>query len=656
MVARGKRQPHGGRRRFWPWVATAVLVAAAPAGMVLAAAPARLANYTIAAAYNPADHSIAGTAVIRWRNSAQQPAPDLQFHLYLNAFANNRSTLIRGLGHLADQWLAQKPEPWGYQSVSRLRVDGVDVTDRLEYVQPQDGNIDDRTVLRVPLAHPVPPGTEAAVEVEFTAKLPRVALRTGYAGPFAMAAQWFPKLGVFGAGGWACHQYHATTEFFADFGRYDVSLAVPDDGVVGATGSLVDEQRHGDGTKTLRFVADPVHDFAWAIDSRFRVVTEAVDGIRVRLLLQPLHAAQQERYLGAVRAAVAHYKARIGAYPYAELTVVDPGPGAQGAGGMEYPTLITVGTTWGMPAGLRFPEFVTVHEFGHQYWFGLVASNEAAEAWLDEGVNSYVEGRIMDAVYGPGSYVNLAGWQMDSVAFRRLQYLVAPGQDPITRPAWQVLDISSYRATTYAKTALALETLGRRVGADRLEAALAGYFERWRFGHPDGNDLRAELRAALGDEVEDFIAQVFDGTGLLDFAVTRVNADVVPRFAGYEIEGGKVSRLVLPDGENSDVRYRNEVVVERLGGVVLPVVVEATFDDGSTTRVTWNGEDRWQRFLFTGAQPIAWAVVDPDHDLSLDANWLNNSRMRRPGTRGLSRLVGAWTDAFQALIQLLTWM
>jgi len=648
----------GAGRRRWPVAClAAVLLVGCRPGVVAAATPQRVANYTITATYDPHDHVIVGTAVIRWRNPAPQPAHDLSFHLYLNGAANNRSTLIRGLGDEADAWLEQTPAPWGYQSVERLRVDGADLTARAEYVQPQDGNVDDRTVLRVPLDRPVPPGGGIVVTLDFAAKLPRVALRTGYAGRFAMAAQWFPKLGVFGPDGWACHQYHATTEFFADFGRYDVTLTVPADGVVGASGTLVDEHRGDDGTKTLRFVADPVHDFAWVIDPRFRVVTETVEGIRVRLLLQPAHAAQQERYLGAARIAIAQYRARIGPYPYPELTVVDPGPGAMGAGGMEYPTLITVGTTWGLPTGIRFPEFVTIHEFGHQYWYGLVANNEAEEAWLDEGVNSYLEGRIMDAAYGPGSYVDLAGLQMDSVGYHRLQYLLAPSHDPITRPAWKMLDIGSYQAVTYAKTALALETLGRRVGADRLQAALAAYFRKWEFGHPRGSDLRAAFRAALGNDVDEYLGQVFDGTGLLDYAVTRVDASVLPAFAGYDLVAGKAETPVASGESGAEaVRYRNEVVVERLGTVALPVVVQATFDDGSMTRVTWDGRDRWQRFQFTGAQPIAWAVVDPDHDLSLDANWLNNSRMRRPGTRGLSRVVGAAASAFQSLFQLITWL
>src|SRR5262249_57390475 len=163
-------------------------------------------------------------------------------------------------------------------------------------------------------------------------------------------------------------------------------------------------------------------------------------------------------------AALQRYREWIGPYPYPLLTIVDPGPGGSRAGGMEYPTLITVGTAWWLPRGLRLPEIVTVHEFGHQYWYGMVASNEFEEAWLDEGINSYVEGRIMDDAYGAASYVDLFGLRFSSRTLQRLRYLANAQHDPLTRPAWQFLDRASYSAVTYAKTALVLDTLEGLVG------------------------------------------------------------------------------------------------------------------------------------------------------------------------------------------------
>jgi hypothetical protein len=303
-----------------------------------------------------------------------------------------------------------------------------------------------------------------------------------------------------------------------------------------------------------------------------------------------------------------------------------------------------------MPRGFRIPELVTVHELGHQYWYGMVANNEFEEPWLDEGINSFLEGRIMDSVYGPGSYINLLGFQVDSVAQHRLQYARAAQHDPIVRPGWQFLDRSSYAAISYSKMALALDTLNMYLGDDVIEHALRNYFERWRFRHPRGKDFVSSVEESVGQDLGWYFDQVLSGSEVLDYAVTQVRAEELHGDGGYRFAGQEAEEEVTPQ-QPPERRYHSEVVVERLGGIALPVDVEITFDDGSVTREHWNGQDRWKRFEYTGRQRVEWAVVD---SLPLDVNLLNNSRMRAAGTRGLVRVAGRWGFWFQNLMSLLT--
>lgn len=645
-----EKLPHRHRRVQRAFkIAAALLLAGTGATRALEPAAPHIANYRIQATYDPTAHTVSGHEVLTWRNTTSENAPELYFHLYLNAFANNRSSFIREAGEFWADWLELHPHGWGHTAVKALRIGGTDLAEGIRFVHPDDDNIDDRTVFRVPLPTPLPPGGTLEVEIDFVSKLPKLVARSGYAGPFAFVAQWFPKIGVYEDGHWNCHQYHLTTEFFADFGSYDVTLTVPRDAVVGATGVLQDAHEDG-AAKTLHFVADGVHDFAWTLDPRFQVVEQTVDGTALRLLVQPNHRAQADRYLGAARAALQRYREWIGSYPYAQLTIVDPGAGGGAAGGMEYPTLITVGTAWWMPRALRLPEFVTVHEFGHQYWYGMVASNEAEEAWLDEGLNSYVEGRLMDSLYGRGSYLDLLGLRIDSTCMQRLRYLRAPQHDPLVRPAWQFLDRSSYAAVSYGKTALVLETLRAYVGDDAMHRALPAYFQRWRFRHPRAEDFLASLDEATGQDLSWYFDQVVSGTGVLDYAVLDVKAEELHGDGGYTFSGPEVREEVVPH-EPPERRYHNEVVVERAGAVVLPVDVHITFDDGSVTHEHWDGRDRWKRFEYTGSQRVEWAVVDT---LPLDVNWLNNSRMRDAGTRGIVRIAGRWGFWFQNLVYLVT--
>ncbi len=612
----------------------------------------RVANYTIHAAYDDATHKVSADETITWHNTTKASANDLYFHLYLNAFANSESSFLREMGSERKDFVERHAEPWGYVDVAKVRVRGVDLTSQLTFVQPDDDNVDDHTVARLPLPWPISPGEEATIEVEFVSKLPPVAARAGYAGPFAMVAQWFPKLGVFEGGRWNCHQYHLTTEFFADFGVYDVTLTLPHDDVVGATGVLTETHENGDGSKTLRFVAEDVHDFAWAADARFQVVEREIEGVEVRLLLQPLHRGQAERHLAALASALGRYRKWFGPYPYRQLTVIDPGPRAGGAGGMEYPMLITVGTTWWMPKGLRIPELTAIHEFGHQYWYGIVANNEFEEAWLDEGINSFVESSIVEAEMG-STVLDLFGLRSGLLPIMRASYLRSTQQDPVARSGWKYLDRDSYAAISYSKTALALETLDRYLGENAVKKALATYFERWQYRHPHGSDFFAALKDSSGQDLDWYIDQTFRGTEVLDYAVTKVTSEETSSFTGYPFTGQRVGELAQTTTPES-VQFRSEVVVERLGGIEMPVEVQVVFDDGSSVMEKWDGRERWKRFEYTGPQRVEWALVDPNQRLVLDVNFLNNSRMRAAATRGVVRVVGRWTFWFQNLLYFAT--
>ena len=607
-----------------------------------------VASYEIRARLDPGSRTVEGHALLRWRNATKRAASDLCLHLYLNAFANNRTTFLRSSPEAVARWAKRYPGEWGGIDIDAIDVRDEDVTDEIEFIRPDDENADDRTLARLPLRRPVPPGQTVEVGFDFRARLPRLFARSGHAAPYFLVAQWFPKVGVFEDGKWNCHQYHDTTEFYADFGTYDVSLTVPAEYVVGHTGVRRAERDNGDGTKTIEAHADDVHDFAWAADPRFRVVEESVDGVSVRLLLQPPHLGQGARYLDALRAALRFYARWFGPYPYAALTLVDPGPGAFASAGMEYPMLITAGTTWWMPRGVRLPEMLAIHEFGHQYWYGLVASDEVTSPWLDEGLNSYVEGVIMDETYGErSSYVDFLGLRFDATALLRLRYLLAPARDPIVTPAHLFVDHRSYASVAYAKTALVLRTLERMAGREKVLTALGEYHRAWRFRHPRSADLIAALRPLAGEERAEFLRRAIEETDVLDYAVSSLEVRRVAPLAGRGIDA---------DGEvppRADA-YRAEVVVDRRGELRSPVDVVVAFDDGSETRESWDGEARWRRFEITSNVEAAYAVVDPARKLALDVDRIGDSSMREPGTRGVVRLAGRWGLWMQGLLHLLT--
>ena len=225
-----------------------------------------------------------------------------------------------------------------------------DLTKQMKFVSPDDGNPDDKTVFEVQLPRPVAPGEDVVFKIKFHAVFPEVIARTGYKRTFLLAGQWFPKVGVWWNGAWNCHQFHAMTEFFADFGTYDVKITLPKNYVIGATGVQVGETANSDGTKTVAFHAEDVHDFAWTADPNFKVVNSEFDGsvgaVKIRLLTYQGHKSSWDRYIRIMQQTMKRFDEWYGPYPYAQITVVDPPHGALEAGGMEYPTFITGDTTW----------------------------------------------------------------------------------------------------------------------------------------------------------------------------------------------------------------------------------------------------------------------------------------------------------------------
>ncbi|MFN3414472.1 MAG: M1 family peptidase, partial [Thermoanaerobaculum sp.] len=257
-----------------------VAAAAQEVGPSLHALPPPVYEVTMEVRLNPEDRTFQGRQLLRWKNTASQPTGELQFHLYLNAFANDRSTFFRESGGSLRN-IGMPKDGWGFILVDRIKnSEGHDLKPTEAFLQPDDGNLDDRTVVRYRLPAPLAPGETVSLEINFHGKLPRVFARNGVHRDFILAAQWFPKIAVFeDAGvrgrkeaGWNCHQYHAHSEFYADFGNYDVTVVLPARyaGKIGATGKKVEEKIEAN-TVTARFVQEGVTDFAWTADPRYVV-------------------------------------------------------------------------------------------------------------------------------------------------------------------------------------------------------------------------------------------------------------------------------------------------------------------------------------------------------------------------------------------------
>jgi hypothetical protein len=604
----------------------------------------RVVAYWIDASLNTDAKTLDATEILEYRNPSDQPVSTVPFHLYLNAF-RPQSTFSQE-SHQSGVDLSYNKGEQGSIDIKSIAAEGYgDLSQSARFAAPDDGNQDDHTVMEITLPQPLAPGEAIRFHIAFHDKFPLSVARNGYKRDFIMGAQWFPKVGVLWHGAWNCHQYHADTEFFSDFGTYNVNLTLPQRYIVGASGIQTGEQANSDGTTTLSFRGEDIHDFAWAASPHFVAVDDvfvnSYGPVTLHALVLASHAAQRQRYLTVLKDTMQKYDEWYGPYPYKQITLIDPEPGSA-IGGMEYPTLITGDAQWWEPSWSHYVLETTVaHEFGHQYWYGMVATNEFEEPWLDEGINSYSENKVSSSLYGSNnSAVNARTLYASITGFYRDFYLLDPDHDPIVRPGWKFINAASYGGIVYGKTDTVLNTLEAVLGEDTMRQALRAYFLRYRFQHPTGTDFLNTVKEVSGrTDLEPFFAQAFQGTQVLDYSVDSLTSD--------SSEWWK---------DNAGPPYHTSVVVGRKGSFLFPVKLEVGFADGSTEQANWDGVDRWARFSWDKPVRAVYAQLDPDRNVLLDANSFNNSYSLRPDRTARFKLTNYWLFTQQLLVQWLSFL
>ncbi len=610
----------------------------------------RVVHYEIDAKYDPKTHQLDGSETLTYHNLSGQPLDTFPFHLYLNAF-QPKATWIRetkrdGTRDTSfDKW---EDKNYGSDEIKGFEVVGQgDLTSQLQYIQPDDNNKDDKTVIQIKLPKPIPADGYVQFKIKFHDQFPETLERTGYKRDFLLAGQWFPKVGVWIHGGWNCHQFHGSTEFFADFGVYDVNITVPQNEVVGASGVRVGDTKNSDGTETYAYHGDDIHDFAWTASPRYRLFEDTYQGtmgpVALHIMMQPAHWDQRQRHDDILKNTLTRFEKWYGPYPYKTLTLVDPEPGSA-AEGMEYPTFITGGTSWWIPNGIYLPELVIEHEFGHQYWYGMVATNEFEDAWMDEGINSYTEVKVLDDVLGKDrSIFNIARIKFSEREQQRLTYAAVADLDPMTRKGWLFASYNSYGGVTYGKTATVLVTLESVIGEDTMQKAMHEYFMKYRFTHPVPEDFLKTIEEVSGKDLRWYFNQAVYGTNVLDYEVMKVDSDPVDWWKKEFKEGKKPG----------DTEYESQVMIHRKGDFQMPVDVAVKFDNGDVVREHWDGQDRWIRYTYDKKAKVVSAEVDPDHKIWLDRNFFNNSKTAEPDSKATLKLGNYWTFITQLFGQIL---
>ncbi|KAA9338368.1 M1 family metallopeptidase [Hymenobacter busanensis] len=493
-------------------------------------------NYSIDVALDDQQHVLTGREEMQYVNNSPDALPFIWVHLWPNAYRDNNTAFARQQRQLGKRKFEfASAQERGYIDQLDFKVNGQPA--QLQY----DATSPDMAKLLLP--QPLAPGQRATISTPFRVKLPDSFSRMGHVGQSYQISQWYPKPAVYDRTGWHPMPYLDQGEFYSEFGSFDVRITLPDNYVVGATGELQnpDEKQRMDQlalaaakkakddfgsdvsfpasastTKTLRYTQNQVHDFAWFADKRFNVLkdTVAIPGgaqpVTTWLLFTNRNAGDWLAHRDDIKKALLGYSQWVGPYPYSAATAVD---GALSAGsGMEYP-MVTV----------TEPSAV-VHEVGHNWFYGILASNEREQPWQDEGVNSYLESRVQrqddpsKTFLGslqnfPAKKLGLDGLPPDALENAAWQVAASRGLDqPAGNTASTQYPSYNYGAIVYQKTAGLLRYLAGYLGQEKFDAGMHLYFDRWKFRHPAPADMQAAFEEAAGQKLDWFFQTMLNTT------------------------------------------------------------------------------------------------------------------------------------------------
>lgn len=478
------------------------------------------ANFTINVTLNDQDHSLQAFESIEYINHSPDTLHFIWFHIWPNAYKNDRTAFSEQLlkNGRTDFYFSSQQDK-GYINQLDFKVNGAAAS-----YENQNQNID---VIKLLLPKPLPPGNKAIITTPFHVKLPKYFSRSGHVGNDYDVTQWYPKPAVYDNNGWHPMPYLDQGEFYSEFGNYDVSITAPSAYVVAATGVLQDEKTLNElkekgkqtiegAAKTWRYTQDNIHDFAWFASKDFTVKYDTVilpskKVIDVFAYYKPAHKAW-DKSTGYIKDGIRKYSAWIGDYPYTVASAVEGSENIT-SGGMEYPTITLITT----PEEAQELDVTIVHEVGHNWFYGALASNERTHAWMDEGMNSFYEKRYERDKYGLAAENKIMKNKKGAEDEEGLLFTTNAGikRDQPIETSSEDFSLINYGLIVYYKAPLWLKKLEQQVGQSNFDSSMKRYYAQWKFKHPQPDDFKAVMQESTGQNLSANFYQLYT-TGTLD--------------------------------------------------------------------------------------------------------------------------------------------
>ncbi len=546
-------------------------------------------DYKIEVTLNDTLHELNGFITIDYKNNSPETLSYIYFHLWPNAYKDLSSPFAKQLlENGKTDFYFSKPHQRGY-------IDKLDFKANAEVCKAEYDSFTTE-ICKVMLNNPLKTGESIRISTPFHVKLPESFSRMGHKGQSYQITQWYPKPAVFDKYGWHPIPYLDQGEFYSEYGSFEVSITLPQNYVVGATGDLQNAEEikwldsiseatkkidaydnsmnfpaSSKETKTLHYTQTNIHDFGWFADKRYHVLKGEVElpyskkKVTTWSLFTNNQANLWNKAPEYLHDAIFYYSKWIGEYPYAQVTAVD---GALSAGGgMEYPNVTVIGQE---RSAFSLDEVIT-HEVGHNWFYGILGNNERDHAWMDEGVNSYYEYRYVRTKYpeqkligkfpeGIAKSFDLTQYKHKYLMDLGYQFMARENRDELLEQTASKFTDFNYGVCVYGKSMLIFNYLEAYLGTEIFDAVMKKYFVQWQYKHPQPEDIRKVFET---ETVKD-VAWFFD-----DLIKTKKKID-------YKLASRKTEA-----GSNT-----NSFILKNKGDIISPVSISVLQKD-SLLRTVW---------------------------------------------------------------------
>lgn len=511
-------------------------------------------NYTIQVTLHDKLHELTAFERIEYTNNSVDTLQFLYFHLWPNAYSGNQTDLAKQLFVLrGKERLFDDPELRGFIDSLNFNIDNRPVHWNLLPNQPD--------ICKILLNKPLLPGKSILITTPFHVKIPEgITSRLGHIGESFQISQWYPKPAVYDQNGWHQMPYLDQGEFYSEFGRFEVSISLPENYIVGASGDLQTKEEiekmdklaadttwkklsnygttafptSSDHSKTIRFTGNNIHDFAWFADKRFHVMKGKVilpktgKEVTTWLLFTNHQSKLWKKAIPYMEKAITDFSKWVGDYPYSTFTAVQS---ALTAGdGMEYPGIAVI--------GLAKDDFtldkVIAHEICHNWFYGALGSDERRYPFMDEGITTAFEVRYLAGKYPDKKLWTAYFQKLNQAKFFHVDKMP---EQRIMEFEWliqartnleQPMNLSStdfneqnYYLMLYNKAAISFNYLRAFLGDSLFDLTMHDYYQKWKFKHPQPEDLRTVFELRTGKNLSWFFDDLLGTTKRLDYKMEK---------------------------------------------------------------------------------------------------------------------------------------